>query len=105
MNRERIKKLLPVMQAFAEGKDVQFKHLMGDSWVDIEDTNFTAAPEKYRIKPEVKDVKCWLLVIKESNGFPCVMPFRTKESAENYLTVCSNASQYEIVEMNGSYEV
>lgn len=105
MNRERIKELLPVMQAYAEGKQIQFKYVHECVWSDVDEVSFTSSPEHYRIRPKVKDVKCWLLVIKESNGFPCVMPFRTKESAENYLTVCSNASQYEIVEMNGSYEV
>ena len=32
MNRERAKELLPIIQAFAEGKDVQWRANKNDSW-------------------------------------------------------------------------
>lgn len=57
MNRSQAKKLLPFIQAFAEGKTIQFKWPNG-AWVDIGKRcgiNFTLLignPQNYRIKPE-----------------------------------------------------
>lgn len=52
MNRQQAKKLLPIIQAFAEGKTIQYRH--GDvDWVDIAPygaLNFSADASKYRIK-------------------------------------------------------
>ena len=52
MTREEIKEMLPIMQAFAEGKQIQF--FKGDKWVDMEYPNFSEEPCLYRIKPEPK---------------------------------------------------
>lgn len=57
MNRERAKELLPVIQAFAEGKTVQFRGTVNDSmwqddlgkWSVLE---FDIEEYEYRIKPE-----------------------------------------------------
>ena len=46
------KKLLPiikVMEAFAEGKDIQFK--ICDEWEDLENPVFICNAKYYRIKP------------------------------------------------------
>ena len=61
MNRERAKELLPVIQAFAEGKDIQFA-LEGYQWTDLhEETAFTFPAEdyEYRIKPEPREF--WII--------------------------------------------
>ena len=52
MKRKETKQLLPVIQAYAEGKTIQTKR-NGD-WYDMEDddVSFCWLPEKYRIKPE-----------------------------------------------------
>lgn len=50
MTREQVKKLLPIMQAYAEGKTIQF--LNGGKWYDVYDTDFYQSPDVYRIKPE-----------------------------------------------------
>lgn len=50
MNREEVKNLLPVMQAFAEGKEIQSKALTGN-WVDVTNPDWDTA-RCYRIKPE-----------------------------------------------------
>ena len=63
MTRDEAKKLLPVIQAFADGKDVQVKQLDG-SWYDISNPGFGVGAENYRIKPE--PLECW--VLKDSNG-------------------------------------
>lgn len=54
MTRDQAKRLLPIIQAFADGKTIQAA-CYGDKWVDIENlssVNFDAA--NYRIKPEPK---------------------------------------------------
>lgn len=50
MNREEAKKLMPVIQAFADGKDVETK--TGSGWMSIENMSFAGNPDSYRIKPE-----------------------------------------------------
>ena len=66
MTREKAKELLPIMQAFAEGKTIQF--LNGGKWYDVYDTDFYQSPDVYRIKPE-----------------PNYRPFKTKEECWNEM--------------------
>lgn len=42
MNREEVKQILQVLQAFTEGKTVQFKTYCGD-WKDVDDLPFDAS--------------------------------------------------------------
>ena len=52
MQRTRAKELLPIIQAFAEGKTVQY--INADSlWIDADDPLFIDSGTEYRIKPEV----------------------------------------------------
>lgn len=54
MNRQQAKELLPIIQAFAEGKIIQFKNAFGN-WVDCCDgALFRYPPKDYRIKLEPK---------------------------------------------------
>ena len=61
MNRERAKELLPIIQAFAEGKTVQAKKLAGEGWIDINNfiDFFDADEREWRIKPEPREF--WLI--------------------------------------------
>ena len=52
MTREEAKQLLPIIQAFAEGKCVETK--TGSGWVNMENMSFAGKPKAYRIKPESK---------------------------------------------------
>lgn len=52
MNRNQAKDLLPIIQAFAEGKCVETK--TGSGWISIENMSFAGKPDSYRIKPEPK---------------------------------------------------
>ena len=64
MTREEAKERLPIIKAFAEGKEIQYR-TCPDKWVDIEENervNFTSPPSDYRIKPK-----------------PKYRPFKTKE--------------------------
>ena len=55
MTREEVKEMLPVLQAFAEGKTIESRCIKGDKslWYDDEDPSFDNDFE-YRIKPEPK---------------------------------------------------
>ena len=67
MTREEAKELMPIIQAFAEGKAIESRCIKGDKslWYDDEDPSFDDDLE-YRIKPEptyrpFKDEEeCWL---------------------------------------------
>ena len=54
MTREEVKEMLPVLQAFAEGKTIESRCIKGDKslWYDDEDPSFDNDLE-YRIKPEI----------------------------------------------------
>lgn len=68
MTREEAKQMLPVIQAWAEGKNIQF--LSDGEWHDINQADFTCYPDKYRIKPEQKyrpfksQEECWQEMLK-----------------------------------------
>ena len=51
MTRERCKELLPIMQAFAEGKEIEF-FCCGKWGKCFDDLDFNSDVNRYRIKPE-----------------------------------------------------
>lgn len=57
MNRQQAKELLPIIQAFAEGKTIQVKG-PDNRWYDYKNKtcklNFNSDPQSYCIKPEPK---------------------------------------------------
>ena len=70
MTREEAKELLPIIQAFAEGKKIQFRCKTGE-WLNILNKfDFTLSPDDYRIKPEPKyrpfksQEECWNEMLK-----------------------------------------
>ena len=72
MNRQQAKELLSVIQAFAEGKTIQYRH--GDvDWVDVAPysaLSFSDDTSKYRIKSKSKyrpfndAEECWQEMLK-----------------------------------------
>ena len=68
MNRKEAKQLLPIIQAFSDGKDVETK--TGSGWMSIENMSFAGKPDSYRIKPDpkyrpFKDAEeCWQEMLK-----------------------------------------
>lgn len=56
MNREQAKVLLPIIQAFAEGKKIQSRCITGETslWWDDNNPTFEDDNFEYRIKPEPK---------------------------------------------------
>ena len=71
MNRKEAKELMPIIQAFAEGKSIESRCIKGDKslWYDDEDLSFDDDLE-YRIKPESKfrpfknAEECWQEMLK-----------------------------------------
>ena len=88
MTREEAKQLLPIIQAFAEGKEIQ--QTDGYDWYDLDDPDFMANGSSYRIKPETKyrpfknAEECWQEMLKHQ-------PFgwiKSKEATEDvYFTI------------------
>lgn len=74
MTREEIKEFLPIMQAFAEGKAIQFRCKSGE-WVEIrnDEIDFSLSPNDYRIKPNPKyrpfktQEECWDEMLKHQS--------------------------------------
>lgn len=64
MKPEEIKSMMPVIQAFAEGKPIEHKGIYG--WKASTDLSFCDGPENYRIKSEPK--KIWAVVCNETGG-------------------------------------
>lgn len=71
MTREEAKELMPIIKAFAEGKEIESRCIKGDKslWYDDEDPSFDNDLE-YRIKPEPKyrpfsnAEECWQELLK-----------------------------------------
>ena len=72
MTRKEAKELLPIIQAFAEGKEIQYRNSFNE-WIDIkknEGLSFIKTPFDYRIKPESKyrpfksQEECWNEMLK-----------------------------------------
>ena len=71
MTREQAKELLPIMQAWAEGKAIQFRKKGTSEWVDFyEDDLRVSSAYYYRIKSEPKyrpfksQEECWNEMLK-----------------------------------------
>lgn len=68
MRKDEAAKLLPIMKAFSEGKEVQYK--ANGRWYLAEDIAFFGGGQEFRIKPEpkyrpFKDAKeCWQEMLK-----------------------------------------
>lgn len=72
MNRNKAKKLLPIIEAFSEGRVIQSRHIKDGAslWYEVETPNFDNNDFDYRIKPEpkyrpFKDAEeCWQEMLK-----------------------------------------
>lgn len=82
MTRQEAKELLPIITAFAEGKEIQIltvdtgKHVWKDQGHAL---GFSCAPHLYRVKPEPNKI----YIVKTSSGFRSL--FSHKEDAETYI--------------------
>ena len=67
MKREQAKELIPIIQAYAEGKDIEML-TVDNEWIKATFPNFTLNPRFYRIKPKLE-----------------YRPFKTKEECWNEM--------------------
>lgn len=95
MTREEAKQLLPVIQAYAEGKEVQYYYKNGETWCGIEEPSFNPDSE-WRVKPELtyrafeSQEECWAEMQKHQ-------PFGWLEDdrfGESHLLVCYISDNY-----------
>lgn len=102
MNRQEAKELLPVIQAFAEGKTLQFKNSFED-WIDCDNIMFNRPPKDYRIKPSPKyrpfanAEECWQEMQKHQ-------PFgwiKDKEDGHYTLITAINKTDVDQIALNG----
>ena len=75
MNKDNAHLYLPLVQALAEGKKVEYKDVDGD-WITPREISFYADPDRYRVKPE--PIVMWANVYE---GY--VACHETRENAEN----------------------
>ena len=99
MTREEAKQLLPIIQAFAEGKCVETK--TGSGWVNMENMSFAGKPKAYRIKPEPKyrpfanAEECWQEMLKHQ-------PFGwLKDKNDGHLTLITVVDNNNMMALNG----
>ena len=106
MNRQQVKELLPIIQAFAEGKTIQPYNPLTKEWYDeYESIDFHSESPKYRIKPEpkyrpFKDADECFEEMKKHQPFAWI---KDKQQHEyfNMISICINAAttfQYDEVE-------
>lgn len=104
MNRQQAKALLPIIQAFAEGKSIEMKNSKGN-WEVQEDMSFVLTPQKYRIKPELKyrpfkDVEeCWQEMLKhqpfgwikdKGDGYKVLITKVNDDKNTDYMSINGN---------------
>lgn len=69
MTREEAKRMLPIMQAYADGKTIEML-CYNDEWKKVDKPSFKVDPKYYRIKPELKyrpfktKEECWSEMLK-----------------------------------------
>jgi hypothetical protein len=101
MNREQAKVLLPIIQAFSEGKTIQ---LLGrEGWTDLYNDFIFDISYHYRIKPEFKDgdilyatdwISGYIYINKESNP-DIATCYCYKLTGGGYLHICNLENHYD----------
>ena len=101
-NKEEVKSVMNIIQAFADGKTIQSIDPYEDEWVDQAGLNFKALFEgQYRIKPEpkycpFKDAEeCWQEMQKHQ-------PFGwLKDKNDGHLTLITVVDNDKMMALNG----
>jgi hypothetical protein len=105
MNREEAKKLIPTIQAFAEGKKIQCRgvgHNFTGGWLDIDNPTWDRRTE-YRVAPEIVKAELWCVV----NARTGVIWFYSSD--ETHVRAASENAVHDVlhqkvIKLEGSYE-
>lgn len=108
MTRERAKELLPIIQAFAEGKTIEYSS-NGEDWREI-NTPMWRLDKLYRIKPKPKyrpfksQEECWeemqkhqpfgWLISKESRCYAYISKVSTSVTSDYAMITLIDAKYY-----------
>jgi len=95
MTRDEAKALLPIIQAYADGKEIQHRAREHHEWVVIGDCSFNFSPDCYRIKPELQTV--YVVFFDDGTGRYWRI-HSTREGAEKDVRG-RGAANYRIVEV------
>ena len=114
MNRNRCKELLPIMQAFAEGKTIQCKDVEDDDWKDIKYPTFNDAYVNYRIKPEeeyrpykdceemIDDYKVKHNIVNNEDVMPLIW-VKHKQTGKRQLLTSFGKTNVDMSDVNGTF--
>ena len=101
MTREEAKQLLPIIQAYIEGKQIQ---QLSNKWKDVNELSINCLlnnPELYRIKPEPKyrsfknAEECWTEMLKHQ-------PFGwLKDKNDGHFTLITVVDNDNMMALNG----
>ncbi|MCS4234456.1 hypothetical protein [Stenotrophomonas sp. BIGb0135] len=91
MNKDNAKDYLPLVQALADGKVIQWRDHYG-VWRDMEELSYPWPADHYRIKPETKEI--W--VNQYLDGHMSV--HLTEQSAEDCLISGGVTRRHEVIE-------
>lgn len=69
MTQQQAKELLPIITAFAEGKEIQYKSRSGpiNKWTKVCDTSWSNDILEFRIKPEPREY--WIIESQDISGY------------------------------------
>ena len=72
MTREEAKKFLPLIEAYAEGKEIEYRYRpdLAKSWEPIDNPAFTKPPDQYRIVPDCPfEVGQWVVCANDRHCY------------------------------------
>ena len=98
MNRNRAKELLPIIQAFAEGKDIQYKTELSNGWNKASYPIFSDEREyrEYRIKPEPRE---FLILVSVDDEGVCVFHSDQNKTASQLSKKYTTVTNAEVVKV------
>ncbi|WQZ00909.1 hypothetical protein [Stenotrophomonas phage StenR_269] len=99
MNREQAKQLLPLITAFAEGKEIQFRNYPQGMWHPSVEPGWNGDVE-YRIKPEPVVVEKWAAIRHQDGN---LFMFDSEKDANIFAKSYISAT-YTVFMMRGTYE-
>mgnify|MGYP004454227905 CR=1 FL=1 len=109
MNRTEAKELLPIIQAFAEGKTIEFKNCNGN-WDNCGNALIPGFHKEYRIKPESEyrpfknTDECWQEMLKHQPfGWVCTREHNWYKHINNLFANTISFQESEI-EASGNFE-